>query len=672
MTAAKATKEPSSELFRTIAEFTYDWETWVDREGVPRWINAAVERVTGYDVATCLALPDYPVSLVHSDEREIVRAVLEDAARGGSGNDVEFRILQRDGHERWVAISWQSVVDARGVAAGYRTSIRDIDERKAMERELQALRRRAESAVIARSELLANVSHELRSPAHCISGFAELLEATSLDETQQRYVSILREQCAGMQRQVDDLLQLAALEAGSLKLEREPIELTSIVRALVEALALRAQAKGLSLSLDVGPEAIWIEGDATRLQQILRNLVDNALKFTEQGSVRVGLRSSAPKGGVQTVHLEVTDTGIGMHLNEALRVLAPFEQADTTTRRRFGGVGLGLAIVQRLVSQMGGKLDVESHVGVGTTIGIRLPLVSLEPRARRSQAPRLTLVTQPTTQRTGLALVVDDSAPARELLSAMLRQCGFESVEAASGVEARKQVAKHAVDIVFLDYQMPGEDGAEVASSLRKLAQTQTTAQSTRIYLLTANLFAHEQLGKLSAVDGVLGKPMSRATLLNLLSSLAHQDTSSAAPPPEAPQAQNAVEPDAFEPARTAESEPSVLDGAVIEDLLALPGRDGKSVLPRLVETTRTTQVEQFHLLFSALASDNHDDAQRSAHTIAGQAAILGARGVALLARNLEDALREGELELSEATPRARALQRAWEHALSELSRLCE
>mgnify|MGYP005814807039 CR=1 FL=1 len=321
---------PSQELYRIIAEYTYDWETWVDGEGRPRWINAAVERITGYGVQQCLALPDYPLPLVHPDDRALVATIVRDAEGGGSGNDIEFRIVRKDGSERWVAISWQSLTDAQGAPIGYRSSVRDIDERKRMEQELRDLRTRAESAVIARSELLANVSHELRSPAHCIAGFAELLEAGSLEPTQRRYVELIREQCSAMQRQVDDLLHLAALEAGGLHLERERIELGSLLRSLVDAAGPAAHAKGLELVAELPAEAVWVEADGARVRQILRNLLDNAIKFTERGRVLARMESTAVERGVRVVHFEVTDTGIGMNVEEARRVLAPFEQADSS------------------------------------------------------------------------------------------------------------------------------------------------------------------------------------------------------------------------------------------------------------------------------------------------------------------------------------------------------
>ncbi|MFT3928049.1 MAG: ATP-binding protein [Myxococcales bacterium] len=543
---------PTPDLFRIIAEYTYDWETWVDAEGRPRWVNAAVERITGYAVDECLAMADYPVSLVHEHDRALVSAIVRDAERRGSGNDIEFRIVRKDGVERWVAISWQSLTDSTGNPAGYRTSVRDIDERKRMEQELRNLRKRAESAVIARSELLANVSHELRSPAHCISGFAELLEAGTLDEKQRRYVELIRGQCGAMQRQVDDLLHLAALEAGGLSLEREPVELVTALQTLVESAEPSARVKGLALRFDHEAQRVWVEADAARVLQIVRNLLDNAVKFTERGEVALSLRSTARERGVQQVQVEVSDTGIGMNLEEARRVLAPFQQADGSTRRRYGGVGLGLAIAHRLVTHMGGTLEVESELGRGTKIRVLLPLAGVD-ELRREAATRPPSPLPQHALHGGRALIVDDSAPARELLRAMLELSGWQTECAAGGNEAQRLMASQAFDLVLLDYQMPDADGAETAVALRRLSQTRRLERPVRIYLLTANLFAHEQLSELAAIDGVLAKPLSRAALLTLLSEAETQGLSQTA---NASPAQEASAPDPDNP----------LDPKVIED----------------------------------------------------------------------------------------------------------
>ncbi len=647
---------PTQEPYRIIAEYTYDWESWVDGEGKPRWINAAVERITGFSVDECLALPDYPLPLVHPDDRALVASIVREAEHGDTGNDIEFRIVRKDGSERWVAISWQSLKDAQGSPSGYRSSVRDIDDRKRMEQELRELRKRAESAVIARSELLANVSHELRTPAHCISGFAELLEAGDLKPAQRRYVALIREQCAIMQRQVDDLLHLAALEAGGMRLERESIELCELLRSLLEAAEPMAHGKGLALVAELPDEDLWVEADGTRVRQILRNLLDNAIKFTERGQVLVRMESSAVERGVRAVQFEITDTGIGMNLEEARRVLAPFEQADGSTRRRKGGVGLGLAIAHRLATHMGGALEIASVLGEGTTIRVRLPLSALEEPQRGAEPQPVRGALAPRGFR---ALIVDDSAPARELLRAMLELSGWQSTHASCSSEAQHLFASDAFDLVLLDYQMPDADGAETAVALRRLSQTGRARRPVRIYLLTANLFAHEQLGELEALDGVLAKPLSRAALQTLLAEIEAGAPLAGSAPAEQP----AV-------ASPEGAEPSPLDPRVLGDLRALKGRDGQPVLARVLAQTRAAQEEQLRELTEALQEADWPRAARSAHAIAGQAAVVGAKLLASRARALQAELEaQGEGTTGTFEDTLDGLRVAWRAAEQALQR---
>ncbi|HEY6877202.1 MAG TPA: ATP-binding protein, partial [Polyangiales bacterium] len=492
--------------FRAIAEYTYDWETWVDAEGVSRWVNHAVERITGYRVDECLALPDYPLALAYEPDRALLSRVLSEARAGGSGNDVEFRVRHKDGGLRWVAISWQALRDEHQQPLGYRTSIRDIDHRKEIEAELHVMRRRAEAAVVARTQLLANVSHELRSPVHCIAGFTEVLLEGSLSSEQRRYLELIARECGGMLRHVEDLLQSAAIEAGGVRLSPRPFELGELGESVVEAARANASARGLALELQ-RPGPTWLLGDPLRIGQVLRNLIDNALKFTDQGGVRVSIATAEADGGSTEVTLNVEDSGSGIDPTQVERLLAPFEQASTA--RRAQGVGLGLSIVQRLVSAMHGTLDIEGRPGQGTRVSVCITLPQAQPQEQA--APALT----PKPRKTNAtALVVDDSAPARELLSVLLSRAGYRVIEAASGREALARFAESPCDLVLLDYQMPDADGIETALALRRL----DTKRKPRIYLLTANVFARAQVSESrAAIDGILEKPVSRATLLAAL-----------------------------------------------------------------------------------------------------------------------------------------------------------
>jgi PAS domain S-box-containing protein len=614
---------PAHDLFRTLAEHTYDWETWVDSGGVVRWVNPAVERITGHAAGACLAMPDYPLSLAHPADRALLAHVLEEAARGHSGNDVEFRVITREGESRWVAISYQAVQADDGTPLGYRTSVRDIDERKRMESELHDMRRRAEAAAIARAELLANVSHELRTPAHCIAGFTELLLAGETEPARRRQLELIADQCASMQRQVEDLLELAALEAGGVRLADEAFDLAELCHKLVEAALPVARERGVSLHDELEACPRRVVGDAHRVHQVLRNLLDNALKFTERGEVRLAVCTDA--GGIRC---DIIDTGLGFPPGELERLLQPFEQADARSTRRRGGAGLGLSICRRLVQAMSGQLRFESVPGQGTTVHVWLPLVPAQSAAA---------VDLPAAHaRPGCALVVDDSAVARELLRGMLELEGWSVREASSGETALKEAARAELDLVLLDYQMPDGDGAEAAVALRRWFAARRPERRTPIFLLTANVFVREQLvAARHAIDGIVSKPLSRAALAHLLAAAADLST-------------------------------ELLDERVVGELASTRARDGRSMLARVLGGVAAELPASLQAL---RAASDRAAAARAAHAIAGQALLVGARQLAQLARQLEDGLEVGAISHQEVNDQADQLERAWQAVASILQR---
>jgi PAS domain S-box-containing protein len=642
--------ETSASLFRVIADYTYDWEAWVDSEGVTRWINPALERITGYRVDECIDQPDYLQALTSAEDQPLIARVLADAAAGGSGNDVEFRIAHKGGEQRWVAISWQAMRSAQGEQLGYRTSIRDIEERKRIEAELHVMRRRAEAAAIARSELLANVSHELRSPVHCIAGFADLLTDSALDSVQRRYVELIARECTGMLRHVEDLLQLAAIEAGGARLERRPFDLEELLRGVIEGERVRAETRGLSLTSQLSLAPSWVEGDPTRVGQVVRNLLDNALKFTDQGAVRVRATSRHEAEWIH-IDLQVSDSGSGMDARDIERLLEPFQQASTTTTRRHGGVGLGLSIVRRLVAAMDGSLHIESAKDRGTRVHVQLRL-----KNGRTEPTVEPVEPQAGTTHTGVrgtVLVVDDSAPARELLRALLERRGHRVLEADSCRAAVARVAEAELDLVLLDYQMPDSDGTETAVALRRALRAKKAVKRPAIYLLTANVFAREQLDVGSgAIDGVLEKPLSRAALDELLSAhlrVAHASATCAV-------------------LRSRK----LLDQLALEDLTTLTDARGEPLLRKLLERTRSDQAEALAELTDAAERHDLPVIERAAHRIAGQAAVIAAPVVARRARRLEDRAQARELSREQAVRAARALERAWrlsERALTAVAR---
>ncbi|HEX5656159.1 MAG TPA: ATP-binding protein, partial [Polyangiales bacterium] len=391
-------------------------------------------------------------------------------------------------------------------------------------------------------------------------------------------------------------LQLAAIEAGGARLSPRAFELRGLVDDVIEAARAR-------IPLEVErPGETWLLGDPLRIGQVLRNLVDNALKFTSEGEVRV--KVTALPG--EDVELIVSDTGSGIDPAQVERLLAPFERAS----RERQGVGLGLSIVQRLVASMRGTLQIDGQPGVGTTVRVRLPLAAAQPEA-------------PTRKRHSSALVVDDSAAARELLTVLLKRAGYRVYEAANSKQALARFAEAPCELVLLDYQMPDADGIETALALRRLAGSKA---KLRIFLLTANVFARGQVAERgAAIDGILEKPISRATLLSLLEPELHPG----------------------------------LDARVIADLREV------QLFDKLLASTRDAMKAELRVLARAAKAHERAELARSAHRIAGHAGMIGARAVAERARSLEDAAERARFTTLDAA--ATQLRKDWSSALRAL-----
>ncbi len=625
------------DAFRVIAEYTYDWETWVDARGRTRWINPAVERITGYTVAQCLARRDYPLCLAHPADRPRVRKVLQSAAAGEAGNDVEFRVRRKDGRVRWVAVSWQAMRDASGISLGYRTSIRDIDDRKRMERQLDRLRRKAERAAVARSELLANVSHELRSPAHCIAGFSQLLLASDLAPRERRHVHVIADQATMMQRQVEDLLQVAALDVATVRIDAQAFDLRALLDGLVDAIDLEALQTGqVRVERAIALDGAWVIGDRVRVAQVVRNLLDNALKFTANGTIRL----SAVRDAVGLLQIEVRDTGVGMTAAQLKQVTQPFFQADSRSVRRHGGVGLGLSIVERLVQAMGGRLEMSSERHRGTRARITLPLPA-------TSAPEVERRAAPAPRSSGVALVVDDSAVARELMVEWLRTLGWQAVTAASGAEAIALAKRRTFDAVLLDYQMPELDGAQSAIKLRRVMPP--GARHVPVLLITANVFAREQLGAARhAIDQILVKPITREDIERALEI---EHATSASP---------------MEPA----TDHALLDMKTVEELRATSSRKAPNLLAHLLPQTISEQADALSALQQALDARDRDQIERAAHRVAGIAAAVGVRGVVQPARALMEGVHKRAFRFAHGAAVMGQLRTGWAQALAELELL--
>lgn len=405
--------------------------------------------------------------------------------------------------------------------------VRDITERKRSEAELRRAKEAAEVASKAKSEFLANMSHEIRTPLTSILGYADMLvEAGGLDAAVTDGLTVIRRNGEHLLELINDILDLSKIEADKMNMELVRCSPMAILSEIDSFMGVRARQRGLTFGVEyVGLIPETIESDPTRLRQILFNLTGNAVKFTEQGGVRVVARLAGPSGEQSRLQIDVIDTGIGMTPDEVSRVFDPFMQADTSTARRFGGTGLGLSISQRLAAKLNGRIEVTSVPKKGSTFrltfatgpldGVRMidPAVEAGTLQVPGGEPALSIG-----QLCGRILLAEDGPDNRRLIRAILAKAGLEVETVEDGRQAVDQALQATAlgkpfDLVLMDMQMPLMDGYEAVQVLRR------QGYGLPIVALTAHAMASDREKCISCgCDDYATKPINRQALLRIVS----------------------------------------------------------------------------------------------------------------------------------------------------------
>ena len=369
---------------------------------------------------------------------------------------------------------------------------------------LRVARRRAEAANRSKSEFLANMSHEIRTPLNGVVAMADALSRAGLQPREHEMVEVVRASGSTLERLLSDILDTAKIEAGQVVIERAPFDLADTVRGAAALYRPGAEAKGVALRVQVEPDLAVVEGDVVRLRQVLSNLISNALKFTETGSVTV----SAEAAGDSRVRFMVADTGCGFDEAQKARIFARFQQADGSITRRFGGTGLGLAISRELVELMGGKLDCESRPGEGARFWFDLPpppATEIEPVAEPVADEPLAFPAR--------VLLADDHPANRKVMEIMLGGVETELTTVEDGQAAVAAFAKGGFDLVLMDMQMPVMDGLSATAAIRAVEAAERRGR-TPVIMLTANaLPEHVEAARAAGADGHLSKPMTLEAL---------------------------------------------------------------------------------------------------------------------------------------------------------------
>ena len=482
-------------------------------DGVILRVNRRMGEFLGYQPEELIGQPG---SVIYHSHEHYARFGALVGPLLGTGKDVnvEWDFARKDRGNFVAQVSGRAIhaADHRKVTIWV---FEDIAERKATERAMAEARRVAEEAAQAKSEFLANMSHEIRTPMNAIIGMAHLALQTELDARQRNYVEKAHRSAVSLLGIINDILDFSKVEAGKMVLEQTGFQLDEVMDHLSNLIGLKTEDKGLELLFNVPPDIpARLVGDPLRLGQILVNLGNNAVKFTEQGEVVIGIEKGPEDDQGIELHFWVRDTGIGMTPEQCDKLFQPFSQADSSTTRRYGGTGLGLAISKALVEQMHGRIWVESTPGKGSVfhftvrLGLQSPVATGRTPGREAlQAMRV--------------LVVDDNACAREITARMAQSLGLQVDTAADGPQALTAVAaaqqcQKPYDLVLIDWKMPLMDGIQTLRHMHDVQQLQVPATiMVTAYGREEALGAAERQGV--ALKSVLTKPVMASQLLEAI-----------------------------------------------------------------------------------------------------------------------------------------------------------
>ncbi|MBA3624362.1 MAG: PAS domain S-box protein, partial [Methylibium sp.] len=494
--------------------------------------NRGAERLLGYAAGEVVGLH---TPALFSDPEEVISRSVELSAQLGRpvrgpalvldaallGQEREWRYVRKDASRVSVSMVVTAMRTDRGELLGYLGVAHDVTRRNEYEESLRHAMRQAEQASVAKSRFLANMSHEIRTPMNAILGMLALLQKTPLTARQLAYAGKTEGAARSLLGLLNDILDFSKVEAGKMALDPQPFRIDHLLRDLSVILSATVGDKDVEVLFDIDPSVPRsLLGDAPRLQQVLINLAGNAVKFTSQGEVVIGLRVAERSAAEVLLDICVRDTGIGIAPEHQARIFEGFSQAEASTTRRFGGSGLGLSISQRLVELMGGTLSVQSTPGLGSSFGFRLrvPVADSADAAGAADAANAAGAALRSPLR---ALIVDDNATARELLAGMAQSLGWQADMADSGEQAlqllqARAAAGAAYEAVFVDWQMPGMDGWECSMRIRALAGG--ASPTPLLVMVTAHgreMLAQRSPQEQALLSGFLVKPVTASMLFD-------------------------------------------------------------------------------------------------------------------------------------------------------------
>jgi len=491
------------------------WRTNI--AGETESINENWQTLTGQSVAQ--ALGSGWLERLHPDDQQKCCNLNTIVQNENDLAEGEIRILDRNGQYRWLYCVYKLYYNMAGNAEGYIGMGIDISERKLAEEERKRAKDRAEAANMAKSEFLANMSHEIRTPINGIMGMIELTLLTELNHEQKENLATAKSCARSLLDIINDILDFSKMEAGKLLLQNNSFQPRKLLEEVIKTFSHRIGNKGMGLDYTISSSipAILV-GDSNRLRQVLNNLIDNAVKFTDHGGVVVSIKSSEIMNDLVELTFTVRDTGIGIAPEEMGKLFKTFSQVDGSSTRRHGGTGLGLVISKQLVEMMGGKMWVESEKNQGSTFGFTLPFkvgnsVEIKKPQRHIATPAAVMK----------ILLVEDDAVNRMVLQRLVQEIGHQVETAANGVKALELWQQKKYDAILMDIQMPEMDGVETTKRIRQAEAA--TGNHIPILALTAHALGGDRERFLAAgMDEYMTKPVQMKELFEKIELFSPRD----------------------------------------------------------------------------------------------------------------------------------------------------
>ena len=506
--ASLGKSESKNKLLATIVEQSSEAIWTRDLAGIITSWNSGAAAMFGYHPPEAVGQAlDVGESTPQEEESRRRRLM------AGEKFSYDTKAVTRSGTAIDIQVAVAPLLDDANRCIGSIAVARDVTQRKRSEEALRLAREEAEAANHAKSSFLARMSHEIRTPMNGVLGMTELLLETGLTSTQRKYAETVQRSGQNLLGIINDLLDFSKIEAGKLELENAEMDLRRTTEDVVDLLAERAHSKGLELACSISADLLThVRGDALRLGQVLTNLVGNAIKFTEQGSVLISVASVEETAGTITMRFEVADTGVGISPEAQSRIFEEFSQGDGSTTRKHGGSGLGLAISKQLVEMMGGDIHVESTLGAGSTFWFT---ATFEKQDAQCQEPFWAM---PMGMLTGVrALIIESTAINRGILLSQMSNWGMSNRVAATPEQALELLAEAAArnapyDIAIMDLGLPGMDAFELARTIRG----RPDIAKVRLVMLTRRQ-ADLRDARAAGVDAGLAKPVRQTVLYECL-----------------------------------------------------------------------------------------------------------------------------------------------------------